>query len=116
MFKSRLCEAPFKGDLTVCPITYQVRKEKCEKITSHLCRRLSVFYVLFLLCIVFGVASYERDHNFLWGQRLLFLKNTIIIKIMIIYNMTYTGDLLSWSPADAMIFGNFLTGADNLDK
>ena len=64
---------------------YQLSGEmkKCEKITSHLCRRLSVFCVLFLLCTVFQVASYETDHNFLWGQRLFFLKEMMIIKIII---------------------------------
>lgn len=58
-------------------------KKKCEKITSHLCGRLSIFYVLFLLCIVFWVTSYKTDRNCSWGKRLLFLKTAIIRKIMI---------------------------------
>lgn len=59
-------------------------KKKCEKITSHLCRRLSIFHVLFLLCIIFWVASFKTDRNFLWGQTFSSQKKKreIVIKIM----------------------------------
>lgn len=48
-------------------------KKKCEKITSHLCRRLSIFHVLFLLCIVFGWPPLRQTTIFS-GVRDLFLK------------------------------------------
>lgn len=115
VFKSGLCETPFKWtkEIKVWPIAYQVRKKKVWK--NHLSLLQKAFYILFLLCIIFWVASFQTDHNFLWGQRLLFLKNAIIIKIMIILWHD-----LYWSSLTLVhmlrSFVEFLPGAENLTK
>lgn len=101
-----------KGDLSV---TYRLSGEKKKVWKNHLSLLQKAFYILFLLCIIFWVASFQTDHNFLWGQRLLFLKNAIIIKIMIILWHD-----LYWSSLTLVhmlrSFVEFLPGAENLTK
>lgn len=105
-----------KGDLTVCPITYQMREKKCEKITSHLRRKLSIFHVLFLLCIVSGWPPLRQTTIFS-EVRDLFLKTW--------NNYKDNDNTMTWLFTEFCYLGlvqmlwpfvEFLTGAEKLDK
>ena len=93
-------------------------KKRCEKITSHLCRRLSVFYVLFLLYCFSGGLLWDRPQFSLGSEALLPKRNDDNKDHNKDNTTTWLALEISYLDLPQMLSSStdIFTGADKLDR